>query len=232
MLKLLKMNFFKEHLWGFFIGIILLSISGYIVYNTNISVENIDIHGDFKYLKPNSIEKVVAPWVNVKIYNIQINNIYHALRDLPWVEKVDVSVRWPNRLLIYIIEKKPVAIWNAHWLIDRNGDLFFPESIPDLDIPRLEGPIDKYRLVYDHFSNINNLLEKKGLKLTSMKYHERSSITINLINGVSIKLGRKEPINRLIRFLRLYDDIMSVGNKDAEVFDLRYPKGIAVKWKK
>ncbi len=233
MLKLIKMHFFKKHLlFCSFLGILIFSISVFIIYSTNMPIRNIGIYGDLKYIDQKCIKKVVLPWVNTKIYNVKISEIYNELMALPWVSEIDIGIRWPNRLLISIVEKRPVAIWNSHWLFEQNGKLFFPEYVPNINIPKLEGPVGKNSLVFEHFYDINNLLAKKGLELVSIKMHLRKTITISLANGISIKLGRQDPITRLSRFLKLYDDIMAVGQKDAEVVDLRYPKGFAVRRKK
>lgn len=66
------------------------------------------------------------------------------LVELPWVMNASIARRWPDRLEINIIERKPVAVWQNDGrltLIDRNGTPLPSDRLEDFaDLPQIIGP--------------------------------------------------------------------------------------------
>lgn len=63
-----------------------------------------------------------------------ISDIRAAVKALPWVSDASVARRWPNRLEIRIVEKKPVAVWQHNGqfkLIDASGELLPSERVAE-----------------------------------------------------------------------------------------------------
>ncbi|MFA7440423.1 MAG: FtsQ-type POTRA domain-containing protein [Sphingomonadaceae bacterium] len=65
------------------------------------------------------------------------------LRELPWVHDVSIARRWPDRLEITIIERKPAAVWQNQGkllLIDRHGDSLPSDRLEDFaNLPLIVG---------------------------------------------------------------------------------------------
>ena len=63
-----------------------------------------------------------------------ISDIRERVKALPWVSDASVVRRWPNRLEIRIVEKKPVAVWQHNGqfkLIDARGTTLPSERVAD-----------------------------------------------------------------------------------------------------
>lgn len=65
------------------------------------------------------------------------------LRGLPWVNDASVARRWPDRLEVSIVERRPAAIWQNHGrltLIDRNGEPLPSERLEEfVSLPLVVG---------------------------------------------------------------------------------------------
>jgi cell division protein FtsQ len=72
-----------------------------------------------------------------------IEAIRARVRALPWVRDASVERRWPNRLVIRIVEKKPVAVWQHQGvfrLIDETGKPLPSERVAEfVHLPQLVG---------------------------------------------------------------------------------------------
>ncbi len=72
-----------------------------------------------------------------------IDDIRARVKTLPWVRDASVARRWPNRLVIRIVEKKPVAVWqhrSVFRLIDETGDVLPSERVAEfVQLPQLVG---------------------------------------------------------------------------------------------
>ena len=70
-------------------------------------------------------------------------SIREALLTHRWVNDVSVERRWPNHLIIYLTERRAVAIWQSGTesvLLDREGKIIAPATPADFDaLPVFEG---------------------------------------------------------------------------------------------
>jgi cell division protein FtsQ len=73
----------------------------------------------------------------------------------------------------------------------------------------------------------------KGLGLVIDELHQdaRRAWHLKLSNGMSVELGRKDPLQRLARFIGVYPAILaSTTAAVIEQVDLRYSNGFALRW--
>lgn len=58
------------------------------------------------------------------LFSFDVHGAREALRGLPWVHDVTVKKSYPDRLLVDVVERQPIALWQDErqlWLIDRSG---------------------------------------------------------------------------------------------------------------
>jgi cell division protein FtsQ len=54
---------------------------------------------------------------------------------------------------------------------------------------------------------------------------------IELTNGMKMRLGYKDVLTRVSHFVKVYPKIVGERVSDVDYVDLRYPNGLAVRWK-
>jgi len=106
------------------------------------------------------------------------------------------------------------------------------KPIPVLDFPltHLFVQPDTQIVVLDQFSLISQMLSTSSLRVASLKLESRGAWNISFTNGVSVKLGRDEVLERLQRFVAVYKSDLSGRIDRIASVDARYPHGVAVKW--
>lgn len=89
----------------------------------------------------------VLEWSGVDIHSnlaaLSAKEIKTRLESQGWVEAAEVRREWPNRLVISIRERVPMAVLNRGgrlWYLERNGRVFAEaEPSDDLDFPVISG---------------------------------------------------------------------------------------------
>ena len=89
----------------------------------------------------------VLAWSGIDIHTnllaMNTGEVRRRLEEQEWVDRAEVERQWPNRLLITVVERKPLALVNLadglHYA-DRSGDLFAAVLPPeDIDFPVVSG---------------------------------------------------------------------------------------------
>ncbi|MES2218348.1 MAG: cell division protein FtsQ/DivIB [Pseudomonadota bacterium] len=194
-------------------------------------IDSVKIFG-VRHVDHNEVQTLIAPLVSKGFFDVEVDKIKERLLQLPWISQVMVRRVWPNLVTVTIEEKQPLALWNNSSLLSTKGELFTPAtgSIPG-NLPQLAGPSGEQLFMAQYYTKINDVLMPLHFKIARLEL--TPSMTWNLIldNGIKMSVGHKDVLTRLNHFVKVYSKI--VGNRVAEVdyIDLRYPNGMAVRWK-
>ncbi len=195
-------------------------------------IRGVRIYANYKHINPEVLQKTATPFVQSGFFAIDVAGLKNSLLALPWVANIGVSRIWPDIIVIKIQEQVPNARWGEAGLLARNGDLFYPElsTIP-ADLPMLQGPEGQHEEVFEQWKKFNHILSALGLHIIQLELTPRTAWEGELDNGMQLLLGRLHPQKRLRRFVGSYNRLFGSHGSDAERIDLRYPNGIAIKYK-
>lgn len=229
--------------WGgvifFIVVIIAIGLGSWYVRNRVIDKESmpiniVNIEGERYYTKRADI---INSFENISLANffqVDVNNVQRQIKKLPWVYSVSVRKKWPNQLNIYLVDQKPIAVWNGNFLINQYGQVFQANTqLVSKKIPHFFGPEGSENIVLKKYSNFNDLLKFSHLLIVELMLSERFSWQITLNNGVLLNLGQENSIARIQRFMDLYPEIIKYKKRNQQIdyVDLRYDTGAAVGWK-
>jgi cell division protein FtsQ len=128
-------------------------------------------------------------------------------------------------------EQKPIAWWGKDRLINNKGQLFSPEGARiEESLPYLEGPDGSQEVVIQRYIDLGKVLGSRNLALQSMRLSERGSWSSALKSEVELVFGRDRVMEKLQRFLAIYDLSLNKYLADIKRIDLRYQNGLAVEW--
>ncbi|MDQ5883989.1 MAG: cell division protein FtsQ [Pseudomonadota bacterium] len=208
------------------LAIMIISDSQYFPINV------LKIEAPYHYLTRDKIQELIAPYMNQSFLMFSEEKLQEDFKKNAWVEKITVNKIWPDRVIVQIIERFPVAFWNNMLLSDK-GDLFIPEKIDFLsEIPRFQGPEDQQKEVLHIFKKLSKLLLANDLVINELRLRDNHSWELTLSNGVTIRLGKHDVEGRLRRFCQVYPKWFATSFERISFIDLRYPHGLAVSWKK
>jgi cell division protein FtsQ len=212
---------------GFFLGWSKLT-------NTEtLPIKSVKIEGDYTRVDHDALQQAIVPFLKGNIFTLNIVGLKDSILQLPWVYAASVARVWPDTVLVHIVQQTAVARWQDKGLLNAAGEVFTPsvDTYPQ-GLPVLNGPEGQQGEVWPVYQQMAALLAPLGLHIVSLDLSARQAWHLQLENGVSVVLGRSEPLQRLHRLASVYPQV--VGEHAAEVLsvDLRYPSGVAVRWKK
>lgn len=166
----------------------------------------------------------------INVWRLDSRAMTANLEQHPWVDTVKITWRWPNRILIRVEERLPLAqipTVGGWLLLGREGQILPPTQgnrfhtlpvITNLDVDSLEQRLAAARLM--------NSIPATVLPLIS----EWNAATRSFVtrSGVEILLG--QPVDLEDKFLllsRILDDLASRGERASKI-DLRVPKSPVV----
>jgi cell division protein FtsQ len=179
-----------------------------------------------------SVQKLIFPLVSRSFFGIDVDKIKERILQLPWVAQVVVRRTWPDLVVVSINEKKPVALWNNNSLLSSAGELFTPQmGTYPTNLPQLMGPAGEQIMMSQYYDKINGILSPLHSKITRLELTPSMAWSLTLDNGMKLTIGHKDILTRLNHFVKVYSKIVGDRVFDVEYIDLRYPNGMAVKWK-
>ncbi len=194
-------------------------------------VQLVHVYGA-QHVEHAELQNLLKPLVAHNFFSVDMELIKDRLHQFSWVENITVRRVWPDRVDIIIAEHCPVASWRDGSLLSANGDLFSPgEYKAPADLPRFLGPDGGQGLMLQFFNDFNRELQPLHAKITTLELTPYELWHLTLDNGIRLRLTHKNSLTHLGQFVKVYPKIIGAKAKDVEYVDLRYPNGMAVKWK-
>ena len=205
------------------------SVRNLLMDEQQLPIQQIVFTGNLEALDRQVLENKIRHEFRQSFFSLDVNQVHDVLEQEPWVYRVSIRKRWPNALLIHVVEQRPVAFWNADALLNEYGDTFVGEFEKDKALPSLHGPQGSEKTALTGYKQMQSLLSASEQRIHKVYLSERFSWEVELTNDVMLKLGRQEHIDRLQRFIDYYPVIVA-QQKPIDYIDLRYDTGLAVGW--
>ena len=191
----------------------------------------VQFEGEFRHLSAKQLEEAVVGYVGVGFFNVDVEAVRAAVEAFPWVYRASIRRVWPDLLRVHVKEQQVLARWGNKGLINVYGEYFAPaaESFPQA-LPVLTGPMELLTQVVNQYLGMAKATRGVERKITQLTVDQRRAWVMTWDNGVELKLGRSDPYPRLLRFLRVYPDLLAAHGPGLRTVDLRYSNGFAAQW--
>lgn len=200
------------------------------------SCASLEIHGT-TYANRDRVQAVFTPDFGRSVFHLPLAERRRHLLAIDWVRTATVSRVWPNRIIVNITERVPVAFAKLpvagsarHWmaLVDQEGVLMALPHKVRFHLPVLSGlneeQTDEDRRV--RVRAMNRLLEDLGPQAKDISEINAASLREMRViadvdgQGVELWLGDQHFRSRFANFLSHYRDIRA-HSQEASTFDLR-----------
>lgn len=164
-------------------------------------------------------------------FSLALEDLHQDLEDFGWVAHVDIRRQWPGVLRLQFKEIQPVAVWNDNRLISVEGKRF--EGVDKYNIthlPKLFGPEHQYDEVLAMYQHMSGIVAKAGFNITNINVDARFTTTLTLNEYTEVVVDRHHNMNKLQRFVGLYQRTLGNNEQPVKRVDLRYADGMAVTW--
>lgn len=196
------------------------------------TIKEVQVKGDLQYIKQNDVDDAYRDLIGKSLLLTPLNQLLDIANSPEWVEFTKVRKLWPNKVLVEIHEHAPLAYWGSRQMITTSGELISITSPVALELPKLIGPEGTDRIVVEQFHLVSQALSVVDLPIQTLVLEDRGAWNLYFENGLLVKLGRDEILERLQRFIAVYKSDLSGRIKEVGIVDARYSHGVAVTWNK
>ena len=191
------------------------------------AVKGIELVGNVKHVTREQVETIAVSELKGTIFTVDLRSAQAAFEKLPWVRRVDVRRRWPDRLEVVVQEHRALARWGNTALVNRHGEVF--EGASNQRLVVFEGPQGSASEITRNYLQFNQALALIGRQVKSVHVSERLAWSLRLDDGTVIELGRFAVDERLRRFVAVYPRSVGTLASNVDYIDLRYSNGFAVR---
>jgi len=215
---------------GFLVGLTALActlVAGHwLLRSALFPLRVVEVRSPLKHASPEELQAALGRYAAGNFFAARIDEVRAEAQRVPWVRRASVRRVWPDRLEVTIEEHVAFARWGTEGLVNIQGERFTADS--DAPLPLFIGPPGTQGEIARRYSRFAQLLTPLGSPLERVVLSSRHGWQLRLANGLQITLGRDVDAadERLARFVEAYP---RGGNVRAEVVDLRYPNGFAVR---
>lgn len=209
--------------------VLALVIALYLFANsTFFEIENIEWTG-LSYLNAEQLNVYAAlPVTNV--WRIDTKEFVALLQQHPWIETAKATWRWPNRLIVFVEERWPIAQTPSlgGWvLLDKEGNLLpAMEGVVVYTLPIITSlDLDSSEQLVAAARSIGSIPSKLMSSISEWNATNRSFVTIS---GVEILMGPPVDLEEKFALLEnILADLQLRGERPKRI-DLRVPKSPVV----
>tara|TARA_Y100000816_G_C26108278_1_gene590033 strand:+ start:2800 stop:3456 length:657 start_codon:yes stop_codon:yes gene_type:complete len=206
----------------FFVGITLLILFTTFISQKELSINNfqileIDIYNNF-ILEKNEIKKDLSFLYNKNLIFLKSSGIEKKLAEKSFIKRLEIKKIYPNKLVIKVFEKEPIAI-----IIDKENKFYLGKKIDLIeykklskysDLPIIYGDKKSFKILFENLKKVNFPIEL----IKNFYIFETKRWDLELKNKKIIKL----PAKNYDKILRKFLEIRSNRNFDKyKVFDYR-----------
>ena len=216
---------------GVLLLLIVASLAG-LTWALDRPVRVISMDGSFQRVSPGEIEEAVRPFAHEGFMSANLDDIQRAVEALPWVDHARIARHWPNSLHVTITEQTAAARWGDSGLLNTRGELFVREAthVP-AELPRLSGPDGTETQVAQRYLSMQGRMLEAGMRIAALRLDERGAWELDLDNGVTVRLGRRDVDERIDRFIRNTSQVIAHHQTEINYIDMRYSNGFAIGWR-
>ncbi|MBQ0042771.1 MAG: cell division protein FtsQ [Lachnospiraceae bacterium] len=179
------------------------------------TIENIYVEGNIHYTNEQIIDMVMTDPMDYNSLFLSMKYSGKEIRDIPFIEKLDVNVLEPDTIKLMVYEKSLagyVEYLGRFIYFDKDGIVVESTKVKTLDIPLVSGlkfesvtlyeqlPVENPE-VFDKVLDITKLLSKYKLSTDRIYFSENRDMTL-YFGGVRVLLGDGSSIDEKITKLQ------------------------------
>ena len=200
--------------------------------NFNQSIDRVVINGEFNYLSERDVIDLIDENVQTGFLTLDLPELNRKIIEQDWIRSSSIRRSWPATLIVNIEEEIPVARWGEQQILNNVGDyidVINKDSVSHL--PVIFSQVVNTKEIIKIYQLISELLGPVGLRVDKVESDNAGSWTLTVLSDIKIILGRDQLVEKLQRLQSVWMAELSSQEKNINAIDLRYPNGLAVKWK-
>ena len=207
---------------------IIFSIYNYDIFFKSNPVKEIVTEGNSIYLNQKLLNKNLSDLIGKEIYSINLRELKIQLERDPWIKSAQIIIKSPDILVVKIIERKPMFLWNREQYVDNEGILFKPDKLNIKNILVIASSNDNHQFMYKLYKDLKILFSKIDLVINEINKDDDMLIITTSKYKFSVRYSVYQI--KIEEFIAVYNQFINskMTKKGVQNIDLRYPTGFAV----
>lgn len=190
------------------------------------------VEGEFRFISKARAMQLISAEINDEFLQLDLMHLKTVLESEPWIERATLIRRWPDALVVKITEQQPIARWGAEGFLNQSGEIIKVKDVALLDdLPLLQGEETDAGRIMQQYQDLSQLLRSRGLEVSALQCDSKKAWKLTLNGEVNIAIGRDQVMEKMQRFVTIYDELLSKVWSDVVSIDVRYTNGVAVQWR-
>lgn len=222
--------------------VLVFTVVGSVLYYTyiyvdgwlDVPVDDVLVKGEFLLVPKQDVADRIYTALEGGFIQLDLNRVRASIKENPWVDRVVIKKRWPNTLAVTVIEHKPIARWGDEDFLSHRGEVIvLDDKYGNADLsqlPLLFGPVGHEQRVMEQYQLLMKLMAVRNLMITELIYNKSLGWKM-VLNEVQINIGRDRVVERLNKFIAVYDKHLKGRWLELNGVDLRYEVGLTASWK-
>ncbi|MGH9376051.1 MAG: cell division protein FtsQ/DivIB [Terriglobia bacterium] len=176
------------------------------------------------------------------IFGLNLGAVDRRVESIPWIESATVSRLFPKRLLVSVVERKPLAFAEVSGhlvLVDKHGIFLERPHKAVFDFPVIHGlgaaanPAERERLLEPYvkfLQQAGDAVDRSGWQISEADLQDSADLQLLLVQGsetVLAHFGDQDFNQRFETFAGLAPQVIA-SNPRINSMDLRYPGEVVV----
>lgn len=197
----------------------------------NKPIQEIQLSGEFSRAWSDQIEQKLSSYAGMGLFSLDLEQVQAQIETTPWVATAQVSRQWPSILAVSLAQHRLVARWGTEGYVSDQGVLVQGYQVNE-ELPLLQSSIgDPHRLL-DQYRLLSQAMSQLELELEELHENYSGDLELVLNNGIRLKLGNKELLSRVQRFIAVWSIDLYKRSEQIGQIDARYANGLAVNWER
>lgn len=212
-----------------FLVALTLNVRDFLLKPDTLPFKNVRVQGALTHLDRGGLAKTVERSIDGGYFAVDIDAIQQEVERLSWVEKSTIRRRWPDTLVMTVIEHEPFARWGEGRIVSTKGKVFVPENANTLTLPYLYGPNGTAGEVVTAYKALAKNVVNVGWEVVRLGMDNRQEWSATFDNGLQLMMGHFIDEHKVKKLVGLYASLNSEGRTPGRI-DMRYNHGFAVSW--
>lgn len=195
----------------------------------NQPIKEIQLSGNFDQARSSELESQLETYGGQGLLAIDLDALRVDIETTPWVSKAVVSRQWPNTLVVNIEEHRLVARWNQQGYVS-DQSLLVGGYVVEQSLPLLQSRANEPVALLQEYRRLSQAMAQIDLQLIELRESGTGDLELLLDNGILLKLGNRNLLDRIQRFVAIWE--LDLHRRESEIgqIDVRYANGLAVNW--
>jgi cell division septal protein FtsQ len=216
--------------WFSVVGITVAAVLVFLLLLTSpiLSIRNVEVEGNV-YADPTTLGEVISDLKGEPILTADLHGAETRLESIPWVREASLSTHLPSRVLIQIVERRPIAFYRAvdgfNRVIDRDGrvlDVIQGDPVDYFPIrgtgPNLSAGDTVGQPFLGAAQLINALPADLQARLIAMAVSADGDVSMSLTDEVEVLFGR--PNDFQTKLVGVVNEIKKQGSNKYAIIDV------------